>query len=91
MVGDRNALNILTGHVTGNPTTRDQDMTKQIKLIDHFAKVNDNYSITNCQNGYMVDVSGQDSKENWINAKFVFKTIDELKDVVQDLAWMPKT
>ena len=39
----------------------------------------------------MVDVSGQDSEENWINAKFVFKTIDELKDVVQDLAWMPKT
>ena len=34
-------------------------MTKQNKLIDHFAKVNDNYSITNCQNGYMVDVSGQ--------------------------------
>jgi hypothetical protein len=66
-------------------------MTKQNKLIDHFAKVNDNYTITNCQNGYMVDASGQDSEENWINAKFVFKTIDELKDVVQDLAWMPKT
>jgi hypothetical protein len=66
-------------------------MTKQNKLIDHFTKVNDNYTITNCQNGYMVDVSGQDSEENWINAKFVFKTIDELKDVVQDLAWMPKT
>jgi len=66
-------------------------MTKQIKLVDHFAKVNDSYTVTNCQNGYMVDVSGQDSEENWINAKFVFKTIDELKDVIQDLAWMPKT
>jgi hypothetical protein len=77
--------------VTGNPTTRDQVMTKQNKLIDHFTKVNDNYSITNCQNGYVVDVSGQDSSEEWISAKFVFKTIDELKDVVQDLAWMPRT
>jgi hypothetical protein len=66
-------------------------MTKQNKLIDHFTKVNDNYSITNCQNGYVVDVSGQDSSEEWISAKFVFKTIDELKDVVQDLAWMPRT
>lgn len=66
-------------------------MTKQSKLIDHYAKVNDSYNITNCQNGYIVDVSGQDSEENWINAKFVFKTIDELKDVVQDLAWMLKT
>ncbi len=92
-MGNSAALNILTGHVTGNPKkkTRDQDMTKQIKLIDHFAKVNENYSTTNCQNGYVVDVSGQDSSKEWINAKFVFKTIDELKDVVQDLAWMPRT
>jgi hypothetical protein len=66
-------------------------MTKQIKLVDHFAKVNDNYTVTNCQNGYVVDVSGRDSSEEWISAKFVFKTIDELKDVVQDLAWMPRT
>ena len=66
-------------------------MTKQIKLVDYFANVKDNYTITNCQNGYMVDVSGQDGEENCINSKFVFKTIDELKDVVQDSAWMPKT
>jgi hypothetical protein len=38
---DGNALNILTVHVTGNPTTRDQDVTKQIKLVDHFTKAND--------------------------------------------------
>lgn len=66
-------------------------MTKQNKLIDHFAKVNDNYTITNCQNGYVVEVSGQDKNENWINAKYVFKTFEELKDVVQDLAWMPRS
>lgn len=66
-------------------------MTTQTKLIDHFAKVNDNYTITNCHNGYVVDVAGQDGDDNWISAKFVVKTIDELKDVVQDLAWMPRS
>ena len=65
-------------------------MTKQTKLIDHFAKVNDNYTVTNCLNGFVVEVSGQDSHENWIDAKFVFKSLDELKDAVQDLTWMPK-
>lgn len=65
-------------------------MTKQTKIIDHFAKVNDNYTITNCHNGFVVDVSGQDSDANWISAKFVFKTLDELKDAAQDLAWMPR-
>ena len=42
-------------------------------------------------NGFVVEVSGQDSSENWITAKFVFKTLDELKDAVQDLVWMPRT
>ena len=66
-------------------------MTKQTKLIDHFEKVNDNYTVTNCHNGYVVEVSGEDSDEKWISAKFVFNTLDDLKDAVQDLAWMPKT
>ena len=66
-------------------------MTKHTKLADYFTKVNDNYTVTNCQNGYVVEVSGQDKDENWINAKYVFKTFEELKDVVQDLAWMPRT
>ena len=66
-------------------------MTKQTKLIDHFAKVNDNSTVTNCHNGYVVEMSGQDSDENWISAKFVFKTLDELKDAVQDLAFMQRT
>lgn len=65
-------------------------MTKQAKLIEHFAKVNDNYTITNCHNGFVVEVLGEDSDEKWINAKFVFKTLDELKDVLLDLAGMQR-
>ena len=65
-------------------------MTKQTKLIDTFTKINDNYTITNCNNGFVIEVSGQNFSEEWVTGKFVFKTIDELKDVVQDLAAMPK-
>lgn len=66
-------------------------MTKQNKLIDTFTKINDNYTVTNCNNGFVVEISGQDSNEGWITGKFVVKTIDELKDVIQDLAWMPRS
>ena len=40
-------------------------MTKQTKLIDRFAKVNNNYNVTNCHNGFVVEVSGQYNDENW--------------------------
>jgi hypothetical protein len=66
-------------------------MKKQSKLIEIYAKVNDNYSITNCHNGYLVEVSGQDKNEDWLTVKYLATTIEELKDIVQDLAWMPKT
>ena len=66
-------------------------MSNQIKLVDNFAKVNDNNMITNCQNVNLVNVLGQNRDQIWINTKFVFKTFEELKDAVQDLAWMPKT
>jgi len=65
-------------------------MTKHTKLIDLFAKVNDSYTITNCHNGFVIEVSGQDGSENWITTKFVFKTLDELKKVANDLARMPR-
>lgn len=84
------ALNIFTGYVTSK-LNEDQEMTKQTKLIDTFTKVNDNYTVTNCNNGFMIEISGQDSNEEWISGKFIVKTIDELKDIVQDLAWIPKT
>jgi len=69
----------------------DQEMTKQTKLIDSFTKINDNYTITNCNNGFVVEVSGQNTNEDWITGKFVIKTIDELKDIVQDLAGMTRS
>jgi hypothetical protein len=38
-----------------------------------FAKVNENYNVTNCIDGFVVEVSGQDSNGTWVNGKFVFK------------------
>jgi hypothetical protein len=66
-------------------------MKSQTKLTDHFAKVNENYNVTNCIDGFVVEVSGQDSNGTWVNGKFVFKTLDELKDTVQELVRIPRT
>lgn len=53
-------------------------------------KINDRYSITNCHNGFLVEVSGEDSTERWVSYKHVVKTIEELRDLVQDLGWMQR-
>ena len=56
LVGNSAAINIRTGHMTVNPNNKGSGYDQTKKFIDHFAKVNDNYTITNCQYGYVVDV-----------------------------------
>jgi uncharacterized membrane protein len=60
------------------------------KIISHFAKVNDNYIVTNGHNGFIVEIAGQDKAENWITSKLIFKTLDELKAMIELLARLPR-
>jgi hypothetical protein len=66
-------------------------MTKMTKLTELFAKVSESYTITNCHNGFFIDVSGENSNNDWVCAKYVFNTLEELLEAVKDLAWMPKS
>lgn len=66
-------------------------MKNPAKLADHLNKVDDNYTVTICHNGFLVDVYGVDSNEERVSAKYIVKTLEELHEVVQDLAWLPRT
>lgn len=66
-------------------------MENRIEIGELFTKVSDSYTITNCQNGFMVEVSGHNAADDWITAKFVFRTADELQHVVTDILDLPRT
>jgi hypothetical protein len=66
-------------------------MAKQVKITEKFSKVSESYTVTTCDNGFLVDIGGQNTVDDWINVKIVVHTLDELYAIVQDLAWMPKT
>lgn len=66
-------------------------MTTQIKITDMFKKVCDNYTVTHCTNGFFIEISGNDEADEWITRKYIVNTIDELKDVIQDIAAMPRS
>ena len=48
------------------------------KYLEIFKKVNDTYTITDCSNGYMLEISGEDVNEEWINTKIICSTTEEL-------------
>jgi len=66
-------------------------MAKIITINEKFKRVNTQFSITVCDNGFLVEMGGQDQKEDWIDRKFVLPNIKAVQELVEDIAAMPKT
>ncbi len=69
--------------MTGKPTmpkTKETDMAKLNKLN----KVSESITVYRYDNGWMVEVSGRDKKEDWKTAKIMCNTEKELIEVVQE-------
>lgn len=51
----------------------------QIKLSDTYMNVSDSVTVNRYENGWMVEVSGNDHDDRWQNKKFIFS---DLKNVL---------
>ena len=58
-------------------------MPKATKL-DKLAKVNDSFNINRYDNGWMLEVSGRDKKEDWKTVKVICNTEEELIDLIKE-------
>ena len=64
---------------------------KQIsKLGDKLEKVSENYTINMYDNGFMIEVSGRDSDEEYKTAKIMVPTIEQLVELVKEAAELPR-
>ena len=64
---------------------------KQIsKLCDKLEKVSENYTINMYDNGFMIEVSGRDSDEEYKTAKIMVPTVEQLLELVKEAAEMPR-
>ena len=55
-------------------------MAKLTKLT----KVNDSFSVYRYDNGWMVEVSGQDKNDDWKTAKIMCNTEDDLVSLIKE-------
>lgn len=54
------------------------------KKLGKLAKVNESITINRYDNGWMVEVGGRDSDNEWKNSKIVCNTEEEVLDVVKE-------
>lgn len=64
---------------------------KQVsKLSDKLEKVNENYTINMYDNGFMIEVSGRDSDDEYRTAKIMVPTVEQLIELVKEAADMER-
>jgi hypothetical protein len=60
------------------------------KISDKLAKVNESYTINMYDNGFMIEIGGRDSEDEWKNAKLMVPTVEQLIELVREVAEMER-
>lgn len=56
----------------------------QIKLSEIFADVSDSLTLNRYENGWMVEISGNDHNDDWQNKKFIFSDLKSTLTFVEE-------
>ena len=60
------------------------------KISDKLVKVNESFSVNMYDNGYMIEISGRKSEDDWGTAKIMVNTIDELVELIKEASEMER-
>jgi hypothetical protein len=59
-------------------------MATNSKLSELFMNVSDSVTVNRYENGWMVEVSGNDHEDSWINRKFIFPDLKNVLTFLED-------
>ena len=62
-----------------------------MKLSDKLAKADDSLNVYFYDNGYMVEVPGRDSNDDWKTAKIMCASLEEVNAIVAEAASMERS
>lgn len=70
-------------------TVKEYSKTVQ-KLGDKLAKINESYTVNMYDNGYMIEASGRNKKGDYVTAKIMCTSMDEVVQLVREAGEMDK-
>lgn len=59
-------------------------------IADKLAKVNESFTVHMYDNGYMFEIGGQDRKDDWVTAKIMVSTVEQLVALVKEASEMER-
>lgn len=69
---------------------KEKQMAKSIKISDKLVKVGESFTVNMYDNGFMVEITGRDKKEDWKTTKIMVSSIDELVSLIKEAAEMER-
>lgn len=60
------------------------------KISDKLTKVNESFTVNMYDNGYMIEVGGSDSKDEWKTVKITVQDLDSLISLIKETASMER-
>jgi hypothetical protein len=64
---------------------------KIMKLSNKLTKVEESLTVYRYDNGFMVEISGRDSEDDWITSKILATSLDEVFELITAANNLPKT
>ena len=55
-------------------------------MIGKLVKVDREFTVTKCDNGFMLAVNGRTENDDWSNAKFICSNVDGLVDYINEIS-----
>ena len=59
--------------------------------LDKLIKTDDALTVHMYDNGFMVEVQGRDSNDDWATAKIICNSLDEVVDIIKEAAAMERS
>jgi len=60
------------------------------KIGDKLTKVSESFTINMYDNGFMIEVGGQDANDDWKNAKILVSSVEDLVVLIKEAASMER-
>jgi len=60
------------------------------KISDKLTKVSESFTVNMYDNGYMIEVGGSDSKDDWKNVKLTVTELDSLIAIIKEVVAMER-
>lgn len=62
-----------------------------MKVSDKLSKVDESFTITMYDNGFMVEVSGRDNEDDWATTKILCSTFEQVVEIIKEIPTLKRS